>query len=147
MVASIIVFGFLTVGDVGALVGAGIEVGTEVELDETEEFPELEDTLFAPPEDEPEAGCVGCAGAQEASAKAVALTSVSTIKGIRESLLISFSLLRIYTKGYSDFPGTNHHLGFLICAGRDYRGSISFQGDIIASYSHHLVKSLYSDKV
>jgi hypothetical protein len=91
MVASIIVSGFLTDGDVGALVGAGIEVGADVELDEAEEFPELEDA-FDPPEDEPEAGCVGCAGAQEASAKAVALTIVSTVKGIRESLLISFSL-------------------------------------------------------
>ncbi len=84
--------GFLTDGDVGALVGAGIEVGSDVGLDEAGEFPELEDTLFAPPEDELEAGCVGCAGAQEASAKAVALTIVSTTKGIRESLLISFSL-------------------------------------------------------
>jgi hypothetical protein len=75
-VASINVSGFLTVGD-GAFVGAGIEVGTDVELDETGEFPEPED-VFDPPEDEPEAGCVGCAGAQEASAKAVALTIVST---------------------------------------------------------------------
>ena len=92
MVASTIVSGFLTAVDVGALVGAGAEVGTDVGFDEPDEFPELEDTLFAPPEDEPEAGCVGCAGAQEASAKAVALTIVSTAKGIRESLLISFSL-------------------------------------------------------
>jgi hypothetical protein len=86
------VSGFLTAGDVGALVGAGIEVGTDVELDEAEEFPELEDIFEDPPEDELEAGCVGCAGAQEASARAVAIAIVSTTKGIRESFLISYSL-------------------------------------------------------
>jgi len=92
MVASIIVSGFLTDGDVWALVGAGIEVGTDVGFDEPLEFPEPDETLFSPPEDALEAGCVGCAGAQEASAKAVALTIANTTKGIRESLLISFSL-------------------------------------------------------
>jgi hypothetical protein len=92
MVASIIVSGFFTVGDVGALVGAFVAAGADVGTDVAEEFPELEDTLLDPPEDELEAGCVGCAGAQEASAKAVAPTIVSTTKGIRESLLISFSL-------------------------------------------------------
>ena len=88
--ASINVSGFLT-DVVGALVGAGIEVGTDVELDETGGFPEP-DGVLAPPEDEPDAGPVGCAGAQEASAKVAVLTIVSTTKGIRESFLISFSL-------------------------------------------------------
>jgi hypothetical protein len=88
MVASIIVSGFLICGDEGALVGAGWEVGEDDApvLAVVPPFDELE-----LPDDELEAGCVGAAGAQEASVTAARLTNVNITTGIREGFLIFLS--------------------------------------------------------
>lgn len=87
MVASIMVSGFFTCEDDGALVGAGWEV------DEDDPVLGIEPSgvEVVPPDDELEAGCVGAAGAQEANATEVRITTVHITTGIRVSFLIFLS--------------------------------------------------------